>query len=120
MNGIIRHVVDLIKMTDRGAYSRRLDADLTKCIDTLTALHEGKGKATITLKIDIVSQNGLMQVTVDHDEPKLPRGPKSPPLMLWAVDGQLSTQHPNQHAMTFEGANVAPINTPPANVTSAG
>lgn len=120
MNGIIRRVVDLIAMTERGAYARRLDADLSKCIDALQAQQGGKGTAQITIKIDIAAQGDMIQIAVDHGEPKLPRGPKAPPLMLWAVDGQLSTQHPNQHAM-FEGDDkVASINNPPANVTAAG
>lgn len=118
--GLIRRFSEMIALVDRGKFERSLDEGIRECLEAIRAQPGEKGKATMSIELNIAAQGEMVQITPKL-KVKLPEGEAFVPLVLWDFEGQLSTQHPNQFSMFKDKAeNVASINTPPANVTAAG
>jgi len=85
----------MLGLLDRGQFVPKLNAALTEALETLASQPNEKGKASLTLKIDLTYEKGMVQI-VPSINSKLPESDKSGPTILFEHDGALSTQHPSQ------------------------
>jgi len=94
----IRRFLELVGLLDRGNFAAACDEQLAETISTLESTPAQKGKATITITIDVTYEKGLINVRPSL-KAKLPEGEAFGSTVLWAHDGALSTQHPSQTDM---------------------
>jgi hypothetical protein len=104
----IRKFDEMLGLLSRGKFAEKCDEALTHAIETLEQLPGEKGKATITLKIELAYQNGRLDINPDVKS-KLPEGDKFSATPFWTYEGGLSVQHPSQIDM-FAGPRVATKN----------
>lgn len=100
---IIRELAQVIAMIDRGRFARSANEALREAIESVRAQPGEKGKAEITLKLEVAVQGDMIQFKPKLIA-KLPDGEHFAPLVLWDHDGGLSTQHPSQLGM-FDDVN---------------
>jgi len=91
----IRKFDQMIGLLHRGKFAEKCDDVLREAVETLEALPGEKGKAKITVEIEIAYQSGRVDVTPTVKS-KLPEGDKFGATPFWTHEGGLSTQHPNQ------------------------
>jgi hypothetical protein len=94
----IRSFTDLVTVLNRGRFSEKLDEHLTHAVETLEALPDQKGKATITITLTVAYQEGRIEV-VPNVKSKLPEDKGFTGTPFWAVEGGFSVQHPSQSDM---------------------
>ena len=100
---VIRDAKTLIGYLDRGELVEDTMSALTEALVVLKQYSDASGpkakfKGKVTLEIEAEVQNGMVTIvgTVGVKVPKKPRGTTT----FWLTDeGQLSTEHPNQHDM---------------------
>jgi hypothetical protein len=95
---LIRRIEGLLPLLSRGKFVEKCDDHLSKVLETLEALPEGKGKATITITLDVSYAEGCAAIKPTIKS-KLPDEKGFSDTTFWTVDGALSTQHPNQFDM---------------------
>jgi hypothetical protein len=118
-NGLIRRFSEMIGLVERGAFERSLDEGIRECLEAIRSQPGEKGKASMHIELHIAAQGEMVQI-VPKLKVKLPEGEAFTPLVLWDVDGQLSTQHPSQFSMFKEKeGNVEPLK-PTTNPLAAG
>jgi hypothetical protein len=100
---VIRSLSQVIGMIDRGAFQKSADEALREAIESVRAQPGEKGKATITLEMEVAVQGEMIQFKPKL-KCKLPDGQSFAPLVLWDHDGGLTAQHPSQMGM-FEDVN---------------
>ncbi|MDB5582791.1 MAG: hypothetical protein JWR80_7967 [Bradyrhizobium sp.] len=98
----IRDAQILIGMLEQGELNQELSAELNRDLAYLAEMSEENRKATykgsLTLKLDIEVENGVVHISGNIDS-KLPKKPRRSSLFWVTEDGQLSTEHPQQHDM---------------------
>lgn len=82
-------------MIDRGKLEASANEAIREALETLAAQPGSKGKATVTVSIEIGYDKGLVNIKPKLTA-KLPEGDVFTPLVLWEHDGALSAQHPSQ------------------------
>lgn len=94
----IRKVTDVIGMLAKGKFAECIDGHLEEALRTLGDLPAEKGRATITITLDLAYEGGRLDVKPSVKS-KLPEeGFRSTP--FWATgDNHLSVEHPNQADM---------------------
>jgi hypothetical protein len=92
---LIRRFTEMLGLLDRGKFESKLNTALNEAIDSLETQPAEKGKATLTLTLNLAYQGGMLQV-LPEIKSKLPEADKSGPTMFWTHEGALSTQHPQQ------------------------
>ncbi|MFC3693097.1 hypothetical protein [Chenggangzhangella methanolivorans] len=94
----IRKFFQLLGLIERNRFEQACDEALAKSIEALQVAPEGKGKATITLTVEIAVQKEMINV-VPKIVVKLPddKAFRGTPFFLW--EGEITTQHPNQMDM---------------------
>lgn len=92
---VLRSFRQMLGLLSRGDFSRHLDEKLTEAIAALEASPADKCKAEITVKITLDYELGRIDVKGDC-KAKLPDTAKFMKTPFWAIDGQLSIEHPNQ------------------------
>ena len=113
-NGLIRRFSEMIGLIQRGDFERSLDEGIRECLEAIRAQPNEKGKATMTITLQIAAQGEMVQIAPKLAV-KLPEGDTFTPLVLWDYEGQLSTQHPNQFSMFKDkekAGNVEPLKNP--------
>jgi len=106
MSRVLRTFREMIGLLSRGDFSQHLDRQMTEAVDALEACPADKCKAEITVKITLEYELGRIDVKADAKS-KLPDIVKFMKTPFWAIDGQLSVEHPNQIDM-FPARNTAP------------
>lgn len=106
MSRPIRRLNDLLPVLSRGRFVEKCDEHLSRTLETLEALPDGQGKATITLTLNVAYQDGRLEVTPSVKS-KLPEEKGFSGTPFWAADGGFSVQHPSQSDM-FTGPRPAP------------
>ena len=97
----IRSFTEALGLLSRGRFVEKCDESLQKALETLGALPDGKGKATITLTIDIAAQEDRLELKPTI-KVKLPEEKGFAGTPFWNYEGALSVQHPSQFDM-FNG-----------------
>ena len=95
MSRTIRTLSELLGLLDRGRVGEALDEHMRQLIKALEDLPSEKGKARLTLDIDVAFQGGQFSI-LPSIKMKLPQGKAFNPTTLWASQGEFSVQHPNQ------------------------
>nr|BDD43730.1 hypothetical protein 11 [Spirochaetaceae bacterium]BDD44754.1 hypothetical protein 12 [bacterium]BDD45567.1 hypothetical protein 16 [bacterium] len=95
MSRVLRSFREMMGLLSRGDYSRHCDSLLTDAIEALEACPADKCKAEITLKITLDYELGRIDIKAEAKS-KLPETVKFMKTPFWAIDGQLSVEHPNQ------------------------
>lgn len=95
MTRLLRTFREMIGLLSRGDFSRHLDEKLNEAILALEECPADKCKAEITIKITLDYELGRIDVKGEAKS-KLPDTAKFMKTPFWAVDGQLSLEHPNQ------------------------
>lgn len=103
---LIRRFSEVLGMIDRGKLEASLNEALRESLETIRAQPGEKGKATITLTVEVAAQGEMVQLKPKLTV-KLPEGGGYAPLVLWDHEGALTAQHPNQLSM-FTGPREAP------------
>lgn len=95
MSRILRSFREMLGLLSRGEFSRRLDEELSNAVEALEEMPADKGKAVITVQVVLNYELGRIDVdpSVKVKLPETARFMKTP---FWALDGQLSVEHPNQ------------------------
>lgn len=101
----IRSFTQLVGLLSKGRFSERLDEELQAAIASLEGASDGKGKATLTVAIEIAYQDGRIDVKPTV-KAKLPEEKAFGTTPFWTHEGALSVQHPSQIDM-FGGPRVA-------------
>ena len=109
----IRKFTEMLGLLERGRLSEALDEALSKTIDTLQALPGGKGKATITLSVEVACDQDRLDV-LPSVKCKLPEDKAFARTPFWAFEGALSTQHPSQMDIFATPREVRPAPAEPA------
>jgi len=104
LSRLIRSFAEAAGLMSRGAFNDKVDADLKRVVKALEELGpEGKGKARITVKLDLSYVAGQFSITPSV-EAKMPADKGFPPTAFWSVDGALTVEHPSQIDMFPHGA----------------
>lgn len=93
---LIRRFTETLSLLDRGSFESKCNAALTDALETLASQPTEKGKASVTITLDLAYDKGMVQV-VPSIKSKLPEADRSGATIFWAHEGSLSTQHPLQH-----------------------
>jgi hypothetical protein len=101
----IRRFSEMLELLSRGKFTEKLDEHLNKAIETLEAMPDGKGAATITVAITLNYQEGRLDVKPSVKS-KLPDEKGFGGTPFWTHEGALSVQHPSQFDM-FSGPRPA-------------
>jgi len=118
---VIRDAKTLIGYLDRGELVQDTMTKLTEMLVVLKEFSDTSGpkakfKGKVTLEIEAEVQNGMVTIigAIATKVPKKPRGTTT----FWLTDeGELSTEHPNQHDM-FKPKDVPLHGDPRARMTS--
>lgn len=102
---MLRTFRELIGLLSRGDFARHLDSQMEQAIAALEECPADKCKAEITVKITLDYELGRIDVK-GESKVKLPDTVKFMKTPFWAVDGQLSVEHPSQIDM-FAARSVA-------------
>ncbi|KQP36677.1 hypothetical protein [Methylobacterium sp. Leaf100] len=94
----IRSFTDLVGVLSRGRFSEKCNDHLTHALETLEALPDAQGKATLTVTLNIAFQEGRVEVTPSVKS-KLPEEKGFAGTPFWSMDGGFSVQHPSQSDM---------------------
>lgn len=92
---LIRQFSEALGLLDRGAFVSKCNVALTEAIENLEGQPTEKGKATITVTLDLTYDKGMLQV-LPSIKSKLPEAERSGATIFWAHEGALSTAHPSQ------------------------
>lgn len=101
----IRRFIGMLEMLNRGRFIEKCDEHLVEAIRMLEALPNERGRAAITLSINIAFESGRIEI-VPQVKSKLPEDKAFPGTPFWTHDGALSVQHPSQTDM-FAGPRPA-------------
>lgn len=93
---LIRRFTETLSLLDRGAFENKLNAALSEAVENLVNQPTEKGKASLTVTLDLNYDKGMLQV-MPSLKSKLPEAERSGATIFWAHEGALSTQHPSQH-----------------------
>ncbi|HEV2502357.1 MAG TPA: hypothetical protein VGV39_04745 [Mesorhizobium sp.] len=85
----------MIGLLSRGDFDRHCNTLLTEAIHAVENCPADKCKAEITVKITLDYELGRIDIKADAKS-KLPDTTKFMKTPFWAVDGQLSVEHPSQ------------------------
>lgn len=92
---LIRRFSEVLALLSRGTFETACNAAVQEAIETLEAQPGEKGKAKVTIELDIAYQKGMVTLT-PHLKSKLPESADFGQDVLWTHEGALSTQHPSQ------------------------
>lgn len=95
MSRVLRTFREMMGLLSRGDFSRHCDKLLHEAIEAVENCPADKCKAEITLKITLDYELGRIDIKAEAKS-KLPDAAKFMKTPFWAVDGQLSVEHPNQ------------------------
>jgi len=95
MSRVLRTFREMMGLLSRGDFSRHCDQLMNEAIDALEASPADKCKAEITIKVTLEYELGRIDIKADAKS-KLPDTVKFMKTPFWAIDGQLSVEHPNQ------------------------
>jgi len=95
MSRVLRTFREMMGLLSRGDFSRHCDQLMNEAIDALEQSPADKCKAEITVKITLEYELGRIDIKADAKS-KLPDTVKFMKTPFWAIDGQLSVEHPNQ------------------------
>lgn len=101
----IRSFTELVGVLSRGRFSEKCNEHLTHALETLEALPNQQGKATLTVTLTIAFQEGRVEV-IPSVKSKLPEEKGFAGTPFWSMDGGFSVQHPSQTDM-FAGPRSA-------------
>ena len=111
MSRLLRTFREMLGLISRGDFSRHLDEKMNEAIVALEECPADKCKAEITVKITFEYELGRIDVKGEAKS-KLPETAKFMKTPFWALDGQLSLEHPNQIDMfPARAAATAPAKT---------
>ncbi|CUA90172.1 hypothetical protein Ga0061061_11196 [Chelatococcus sambhunathii] len=91
----IRRIEELLPLLSRGNFLDKCNEHLAKSIETLEALPQEKGTATITVTLTFTYESGRLDVK-PAVKSKLPEEKAFSGTPFWTYEGALSVQHPSQ------------------------
>ncbi len=94
----IRKFSELIELLSRGRFSEKVDEHLEKSIEALENTPDQRGTSTITIQMTLTYIEGRIDIKPSVKS-KLPEEKGFNGTPFWAVNGELSVQHPNQTEM---------------------
>lgn len=97
-NRLIRSYTETVGLLARGDLARRLDEEMEKILTAFEAMTAESGKGSLTLALDFKYELGRVDVAATF-KTKLPETDRFVKTPFWVIEGQLSTQHPNQADM---------------------
>lgn len=106
MSRMLRSFTQMVGLLSRGDFGRHLDKQMAEAIEALETCPADKCKAEITVKITFDYELGRIDVK-GESKTKLPETARFMKTPFWAIDGQLSVEHPNQIDM-FPARGVPP------------
>jgi hypothetical protein len=92
---LIRRFTEVLGLLDRGKFEQECNVAVQEAIESLEALPGSKGKAKITVELEIAYDQGMVHLTPSLKS-KLPETKGFGGTVLWAHEGAFSTQHPSQ------------------------
>ncbi|MBX3751932.1 MAG: hypothetical protein KF897_17775 [Opitutaceae bacterium] len=95
MSRVLRSFREMLGLVSSGSFSRHLDERLAEAIDALEQCPADKCKASITVTVTLDYELGRIDIKPEV-KVKLPDTAKFVKTPFWAIDGQLSLEHPNQ------------------------
>jgi hypothetical protein len=95
MSRLLRSFREMLGLVSRGDFSRHLDGQLNEALAALENCPADKCKAEIAVKITLEYELGRIDIKTES-KMKLPETAKFMKTPFWVIDGQLSTEHPNQ------------------------
>jgi hypothetical protein len=98
MSRPIRSFIEMLGFLSRGKFVDKLNEHMVSAIETLEALPQEKGSATITVTITFNYEGGRLDL-VPKVQSKLPDGKGFSGTPFWAIEGALSLEHPSQADM---------------------
>lgn len=95
MSRVLRSFREMIGLLSRGDFDRHCNTLLTEAIHAVENCPADKCKAEIVVKITLDYELGRIDIKADAKS-KLPDTTKFMKTPFWAVDGNLSLEHPSQ------------------------
>lgn len=95
MSRVLRTFREMLGLLSRGDFARHCDKLLNEAIQAVEECPADKCKAEITVKVTLDYELGRIDIKADAKS-KLPDTVKFMKTPFWAIDGQLSIEHPNQ------------------------
>jgi hypothetical protein len=92
---LVRRFTEVLGLIARGEFVQSCDEAMRNAVEAIRAQPGEKGKAHISIDIEIAAQGEMMQVKPKL-KVKLPEGDVFTPLVLWDHEGAFSLQHPSQ------------------------
>lgn len=95
MSRAIRNFSEMIGLLNRGKFAEKCSEHLITALETLEALPNEKGTATVAVTITINYDSGRLDIK-PAVKSKLPEEKAFSSTPFWAYEGGLSVQHPSQ------------------------
>ncbi len=95
---VVRRFTDLVGVLNRGRFAEKCDEHLVDLMEKLEALPDQKGKATLTVTVEVAYQEGRIDVR-PAVKSKLPEEKGFTATPFWSAGGGFSVQHPSQSDM---------------------
>jgi hypothetical protein len=95
MSRLLRSFTQMVGLLSRGDFGRHLDEQMAEAIEALETCPADKCKAEITVKIVFDYELGRIDVK-GESKVKLPETARFMKTPFWAIEGQLSVEHPSQ------------------------
>jgi hypothetical protein len=92
---VIRSFVETLGLLSRGRFVEKCDAELARLIEALEASPDEKGKATVTVALELTFLAGRVDIKPTVKS-KLPEEKGFPGTPFWSLDHGLSVEHPSQ------------------------
>lgn len=91
---LIRRFTEIVALVENGELEQGCNEAVTKIFESLEGASEG-AKASLTLKLDFVLKNGIVEFGSEEPAVKVPKR-KYRKAIGWIHEGGLSLQHPRQ------------------------
>lgn len=91
---LIRRFAEIVALVENGELEQGCNEAVTKIFEALEGASEG-AKASLTLKLDFVLKNGIVEFGSEEPAVKVPKR-KYRKAIGWIHEGALSLQHPKQ------------------------
>lgn len=98
MSRPIRRFEEMLGILSRGRFAEKCDEHLANVLETLEALPNEKGTATMTLTVTFTYESGRIDIK-PAVKSKLPEEKAFSGTPFWSFEGGLSVQHPSQMDM---------------------
>jgi len=100
----IKQASEIFALIERGDFNHDLSTEIQRTLSFLmdNAPPKGKIKGVVAAKLEFVVTGNSVEINAAYDS-KLPKLPRATSFYFVTKEGELSTEHPQQDRLNFDG-----------------